>query len=917
MAISVLGASFTAHAQSERSCESVAQRGGWLEITLPIRVQTYSVDPVRPDRLLAASDNTVLETVNGGCTWREILVLPASPSPQSPYGGRAIKSVVLAEDQVILVALDGPFVLHSDDGGNTWSASEGLIPGGTPSVMRVAPSDPNRVYMVVSTHASDDAVSALAPTSGSSAHAVLLYATEDGGRTWEARGDPTVAAYGPRGSDVWAERGLGLIRDLAVDPRNSSQLWAATTAGLLQSKDGGGSWQAGIVESGSVFHSTSVTHQAGMPSSVIAVDPKTGVLYRSDDSGKKLWQRYEWPGFKTQYAVIYPDTTSAWTAHAGGNDDMFVAGPKGVFRYFPPGDAWIDITPDIQGSGPSAVRDLSYDPATESLFGLSYSGIVRYASGASGFNGSLGGLQLTLPSGSSDVTVDLSEVAPQVRLSSARLTPATSDIALGPGESETRTYMLALPPRPKPLDVYFLTDATGSMANTISALTRGLSRIVTQLREAGIDVQAGVGSFKTYPSESDAAYPYLENYAYRRHRDIGPIDRELAKVLLELEGNGGSGANLTALWQSASGDGQDVLPPGSSKGDTRAGQNAHFRERALKVIVHVGDLWFGTPDRGDPNGNYPPLTWPGPPFETAIDALNEAEIEHIGLAVQGSPALVPLDADVVTDMRTVSSGTETLAPATGVDCDANGVPDLEEGDPLVCSLSRGQQSESALASIVVALLKAVRDEGDVSLAELSDTGVVTAISPEAHGGVNLRDSNRLSFDVTFTCGLKQMGQIFPVRLGARVRGAIEASAIAQVSCGLPDTPRVTGPVVPPPIPPVPPLQQPPANAQNIPQSNPQTQGQQQAQQQSQAQANASVVAQRQQQPQTALVHAAQSVREQLAAQNSMVRVMHQRSDPVALARYGVAAGTATLLMAFAFVRGVTVRQVARVRSSKR
>ena len=55
-------------------------------------------------------------------------------------------------------------------------------------------------------------------------------------------------------------------------------------------------------------------------------------------------------------------------------------------------------------------------------------------------------------------------------------------------------------------------------------------------------------------------------------------------------------------------------------------------------------------------------------------------------------------------------------------------------------------------------------------------------------------------------------------------------------------------------------------------------GQQQAQQQAQAHLQSAAVAQRQEQPQMALVHAARQLKAELGAQNAMVRAVQQRSE---------------------------------------
>jgi hypothetical protein len=52
------------------------------------------------------------------------------------------------------------------------------------------------------------------------------------------------------------------------------------------------------------------------------------------------------------------------------------------------------------------------------------------------------------------------------------------------------------------------------------------------------------------------------------------------------------------------------------------------------------------------------------------------------------------------------SGTTTLAPPGGVDCNGDGVPDLAEGQPLVCRISStGSGIAQAVVNSVLALAK--------------------------------------------------------------------------------------------------------------------------------------------------------------------------------------------------------------------
>lgn len=881
-------------------CGGVKSRGDWAKIRLPIRARAYAAHPKVTGRVFISDGRTLMATDNGGCTWREVFALPQLPSVDFPFAGEQITSIeVVPTTGRMVLAVTGPHVLLSDDDGRSWRTSdEGLISGGQPLILRSAPRTED-LYMAASTRLTDDALSGLIPTTGSAVQTTVVYRSEDGGEAWEIRGSPAISLFGPRDTQTSAETWPGNLWDLRVDPLDPDALWAASTAGAVRSDDGGLSWE--VVRGLDVnIQTVAVNHKAGSPSSVIAVDPEVGVLYRSDDPEKLRWSEDFFTGFRT-INVLYQNWAAAWGTHLLDADDIVVSTPKGVFRYFAPAASWVDITPLwVVERGIPLITQLTPDPMSDgAMYGMERNGsaLYRYAPSTRGFRGVAGGFEQFLPEVDADIPFDFSDVSPKVTRKRADLEPGTLDLYLAPGESRTIEYKLKLPPRPTPLDVYFLLDTTGSMGETITSLTRALSKIAGEMRSAGIDIQAGVGAFRTYPSERDSSY--VENYPYRRIRDIGPVDQELAEALLGLEGIGSSGSNLTALWQSASGEGQDVLPPGPSDGDIPPDRQANFRGDAVKVILHVADEWFGTPERGDPNGTYPGPSWPGPPFETAIQALENNGVEHAGLAVLGGPPnLLPVDADVVEDMDKVARGTGTLVPRGGLDCDGDGELDRQEREPLTCSIQRGEQSAGRVGSMVITLLKALKDPGTVELVERGDSGLITSIAPPRVQGVNLKDAHELSFQVTYTCGLEHVGKVLPVSLESRVQGATAAIAESTVACSPPATKDAHRPIALPPPPPVPPLVPPPLPVPGpAPAPAPAVQPATAPAGAQAGQGQAAAVPQRQEQPQMAFVHAARQLQQQMGMEHAMSAVGSGR-DPLAMSRRGLGIGILTMLVVY-------------------
>jgi hypothetical protein len=442
----------------------------------------------------------------------------------------------------------------------------------------------------------------------------------------------------------------------------------------------------------------------------------------------------------------------------------------------------------------------------------------------------------------------------------AQLTPKRVKLVLDPGESHKIPYRLFLPPAPTPLDIYFLVDVSGSMQPSICAMRDGLQAIVEEFAHRGIDVRFGVGQFRGFE----------DGLPYERLREIGLPDQELVDALASMGASGGTTeTQLTALYQAATGEGYSS----EQFGDIDRGQQAGFRPEAVHVIVMVTDETFG-PNDDDPE------------WDDVVDALNANSIYQVGVGP---------GAGGMRHMQEMAAATDALAPPQGVDCDGNGVPDLGSGHPLVCPVS-ADTGQINLVPTIVGLAAALQDYQPVLLKATEGKHAVGAIAPEGPVSIDVRERAVVDRRVTYTCSQAMAGQTTDVVLHATVSSVPVAVARAEVRCRsvvLPSQPRP--PLGIPPV--LPPIQPPnvPANS-----TQPRIDIQSQANQQTQTQAG--LVAQRQAQPQTALVHAAQQVRQQLEAEHAMVRVMHDRHIPLDHAKFGLAAGALGLIMAFGLSR---------------
>lgn len=200
-----------------------------------------------------------------------------------PHGSRVFAGVADA----------GLFV--SDDDGTTWQpvaalnehrTRESWQPGlGGLALHRVLvdAANPDRIWVAIS--------------------AVGVFATEDGGASWELRNEGVEITAPADESDVAGERVGYCVHCVVADPADPDRIWRQEHRGVFRSADGGDSWeriQSGIPGSG-----------FGFP---IGRDPRTGRLFvvplESDE--------YRMPVDGRLAVYVSDDDGDSWTASADG-----------------------------------------------------------------------------------------------------------------------------------------------------------------------------------------------------------------------------------------------------------------------------------------------------------------------------------------------------------------------------------------------------------------------------------------------------------------------------------------------------------------------------------------------------------------------------------------------------------------------
>ena len=732
-------------------------------------IVAHAVDPRDPLRQFATNGRVIERTLDGGCTWKEVHFVPA-PNPglivndtglsdsivqlgvseQGSSPGRVWALAAPLEDTAAPVR-----VAVSDDGGDTWEERSSGLPAlhtrtDTPfvstgvgvnhpaAVLALAPSNPDFAYIGLSSTVDGDGP---------------VYATTDGGRTWERRG--------PLDSYVATQ---GQITEIAVDPGDPLSLWMLGFRGstLLRSPDGGRTWSpvdlgpSGPAVSADGLH---VSRMGGTPHvQVVGTSGFDGggeTLYRSKD-GKGFVPRNLTEPIRGDLAVSQGGDPDALVLSTDQPDQaMLLANVVGGTSLF------VNIAVPSLGDVNAPQADRTAEPVQ---WFRQFDGLAAFVLGPP--PGEPPPPPKVLPERLFD---RLGGVAGRGGRVPGTLTPNPVNLALPEEGSETVNYNLALPPLPTPVDVWFLMDTSGSMGGAIEGLQLGIDHIIKELKAANLDAWFGLAEYKG------------ENYRYERLADIGPPGEAFEEGLRRLYATGGGEeTQYTALYQTATSEGQEDV-------GVEPGQGASFRPEALKIVVHASDEPFGVvPD--------------GPTAEEAGAAMTSLGIFHVGLDLSAGAqgvSTAPPTQTVKEDMDEMARITGTFAPAEGVDCNGDGEDELTPGDPLTCPIDRNQD-EVQIAEPIISAVRAVRDETSVGLTVQDAAGLGVEIKDPVRSPVDVKMANNLPFAVTFTCPPQMNGDVANVKLEATVRGAPSAQAVANIACGTPPPAirPVPGPLAP-------------------------------------------------------------------------------------------------------------------------
>ena len=810
LSISVLTSPFvvtgTARAAGVPHCDVPGQitphPTNWYSVKVPAfangSMSDYAVEPLAPSRIWVTNGAVVMRTTDSGCHWAKVYELPSSGTMNA--GNSRILEIEVGNPGTVYLPIQQsepvvqPRVVVTRDAGDSWSQADGGLLSSIPGRLRdfdASLGNGSAAAILVDVEMSEPGVVGFEGNQ-------MLLTTGDGGGVWEPYVSPeSDVSVTVAGSSVNIG-GFDEMESLAVNPLRASEVWLYGANGVRK-YDGTTMLDSGL-QGGARLLDISLDGRA-----VLAYEDGSAVGQLSLDGGLR------WIPVNSGVPVDSMDIVSAVPLEiATGSYGKVLA------QYLFPGQQaplLFDISPldqrfvsDIQVAFPE-------NGADPSVYGRTASTI--------------------------EVTFEPPEVpfkanvvrAPTVHVpvgGNNRLSPPYRSLKMRPGQSKTIPYTLNLPAASTPLDVYFMIDISGSMQGTINGIRSAMQAIAERLGEGGIDVQFGVGSFRSY----DTPPPY------KRNLDIQPAGAELAAALNSLSASGGGDeTQMAALLQSVTGEGDSMIPPD---------QNMHFRPGSLRVAIEVTDE---------------PISQGGqhPSYDTVVKALLEHDVKQVGLAIQEPPVLGEQNYDnpggPAAGLIQVAKGSKAVAPAGGVDCDGDGTPELDEGDALVCLIDPAKAEEASLmADAIVHVLEAVQDIQDLTVEATppidpsAESEVVESIAPSVLPQLDLKEANSGTFDVTVRCPHVPRPTLFPVQVSVSRPGSLVASADLDVRCvpvvkkepeAFPLAVFVPVAAVPPPPPrPPDPVPEPNPNPNPNPQQNPQAQ--------------AGFAAQKQQQPQVAL-----------------------------------------------------------------
>ena len=349
---------------------------------LGLETSSFRIDPSDSNKVLAATNNGLVRTTDGGSTW-------------GFYGDAGVSFFTLAADPSNALVLyagstDGSGIFKSTDGGNHWVASNKGLPasGSSQPIITSLAVDPSKTTTVY------------AATFGNG-----FFKSSDGGATWASAGgsmrstyvwnvildpsQPSTVFVGTAGAGVYrsADSGatfspangslrLAVVYGLVADASSAATFHAGLFDGMYRSTDGGGTWLpygSGLP----ISPVLALASRPGTPQTLFAGTRGAG-LYKSSDSGA-TWTASS-QGLSDSYiSSIAVDPSVTTNLYAGTSHPYTGSNSERVFKSTDGGATWTQTSLDAQGF---FITGISINPGKTSQ-------VIAVSSGAGGYFQSL------------------------------------------------------------------------------------------------------------------------------------------------------------------------------------------------------------------------------------------------------------------------------------------------------------------------------------------------------------------------------------------------------------------------------------------------------------------------------------------------------------------------------------------------
>ncbi len=307
-------------------------------------IVSIALHPTKPHILYVATDEAVYKSSDTGTTWNRLggeltrtRVISLAIDPQLPA--------------TIFAGTMGDGTYKSPDGGRNWHQfNEGIQKGTISAIVNQIVFNPRGTEMIYA------------------ATTVGVFRSVNGGRSWEERMNGMTE--------------VNFIVSLGLDPQRPNVLYAGTTGGVYRTMDGTESWQK--ISTGMVAHDAKMASMAlGVNS--LAVDPTdssrlfagtTKGLYQSTDAGEH-WEKIGGDIENAYVAVVQIDPQQPST--------LYLATSNQVQKSLDSGVTWEAKT---QGIEATSIRSLQLSPKDPQILyiGTNGGGLYRSTDGGDSWN---------------------------------------------------------------------------------------------------------------------------------------------------------------------------------------------------------------------------------------------------------------------------------------------------------------------------------------------------------------------------------------------------------------------------------------------------------------------------------------------------------------------------------------------------